>query len=56
MPFTDQNGKVYEHAIDTICAIGEHIDKDKWKLSGTGFFINPKVIKEVFYCIVEYTY
>lgn len=44
MPFTDQSGNSFEHMTDIICPIGEHIREDKWRLSGTGFFISREGI------------
>lgn len=41
MPFKDNKGNFYEKLEDTICPIGELLFKDKWRLSGTGFYISP---------------
>jgi hypothetical protein len=40
MPFTDQHGRVWPDAWDTVCPLAEYLGGDKWRFSGTAFYIS----------------
>jgi hypothetical protein len=39
MPFTDQHGKIWPDAWDTVCPRGEHLGGDNWRFAGTTFYV-----------------